>query len=106
MLGLSDSGLRNLKLVQGWIPDSFSRFDSSLGIARLQIGVGLYDPNKTSLEARWDFVLPGGLITFDESDVGWDVEKRPGAEKAVYEFCKQKGLRIERHWTGRANLLK
>lgn len=63
MLGLSDSGLRDLELVQGWISDSFSDFDFSPGIAMLQIHVRLYDPNKTSLEARWDFVLPGELIS-------------------------------------------
>ena len=104
--GLSEDDVLDLELVKGWIPNSFSGFDFSRGIALLHIDVDLYAPYKASLEALWDFVLPGGLVIFDEYDVGRDTEKWPGAKKAIDEFTSQKGIRIYKHWTGRAHIVK
>lgn len=104
--GLSDEDVHDLVLVKGWIPDSFSEFDFSPGIALLHIDVDLYEPYKASLEILWDFVLPGGLVILDEYDLGRDTEKWPGAKKAIDEFTAKKGIRIEKHWTGRAHIAK
>lgn len=104
--GLTDDDVHDLALVKGWIPDSFSDFDFSHGIALLHIDVDLYAPYKASLEILWDFVLPGGLVIFDEYDLGRDTEKWPGAKKAIDEFTAQKGIEIEKHWNGRAHIIK
>jgi len=105
-LSVPEADLSELTLVKGWIPESFAAFDFSKGIALLHLDVDLYEPYKASLEELWDHMLPGGLVLFDEYDVGRDEEKWPGAKKAIDEFCERGGLEIQRHWTGRAHLQK
>lgn len=95
-----------LRLVQGWIPDSFEGFDFSPGISLLHIDVDLYQPYRDSLEHLWPLMLPGGIVLFDEYDSESDAKKWPGAKKAIDEFCMSRDIQVKRHWTGLAHIEK
>ena len=48
----------------------------------------------------------GNCIELDEYDFGRDLEKWPGAKKAVDEFCEEVQIEVQKHFSGRAFLIK
>jgi hypothetical protein len=78
---------KNLKLIQGWFPESFKGLEGRRW-RFVHIDFDLYQPIKSALEMLWPPLLPGGiLMVHDYGSYGF-----PGARKAVNEFCEGIGL--------------
>lgn len=73
--------------VKGWFEDTLPANRGDVGpIAILRIDGDWYASVKTSLEALFDQVVPGGLVIFDDYDL-WD-----GCTLAVHEFLADRKL--------------
>ena len=103
-LGRDSRKLDQLKLHKGWIPQVFDQTDLPAKIALLHIDLDLYEPYRDALARLFERVDKGGLVIFDEYDSDSDLEKWPGAKKAIDEFCAERQLKISRHWTGLAHI--
>jgi len=91
--GISKSDIdRKIILAKGFIPESLSLYDGS-PIALLHLDLDLYLSYKNSINYFYDKVNLGGIIAFDEYNKPMDVEKWPGAAKAINEFLELKGLK-------------
>jgi hypothetical protein len=78
----------NVHLVPGWFEDTLPSFSTK--IALLHIDVDLHDSYLTVLNELYDQVVAGGVIAFDEYKSPWDVERFPGAAKAIDSFFEDK----------------
>ena len=99
-IGLSQNDIRAVQFVKGWIPDSFDNYSGDQ-VSLLNVDVDIYEPTRNTLEYFWSLMQSSGIVLLDEYDFGIDLEKCPGAKKAVDEFCKKNGIDVQRHYTGR-----
>ena len=74
----------NFTLHTGKVP---FEFDQVTKISLLHVDLNNYNPTKTTLEALWDKVVPGGVVVVDIHD-GFAT----GADKATVEFFAGKEL--------------
>ena len=59
-----------------------------LRFSLVHFDMDLYEPTKYALDAVWDYIVPGGLLVFDEYAVmPWEGETR-----AVDEFRRERGI--------------
>ena len=91
----------NITLVPGKFAQTLPNYAGKGPIALLHIDADIYESYKIVLESLYDYVVPGGIIAFDEYlNVRW-----PGATKAIDEFFEQKPEKIvkspviERYYT-------
>ena len=104
-LGAQNSGDTDISLIKGWIPQSFEFYDGS-PISLINLDVDIYEPTKGTLEFFWPLLQENGIILLDEYDFDRDIEKFPGAKKAVDEFCKAKNISVTKHYTGKSYITK
>ena len=104
-IGLSQDDLRAVQFVKGWIPDSFNNYSGDQ-VSLLNVDVDIYEPTRDTLEYFWPLMQSSGIVLLDDYGFGKDSEKWPGAKKAVDEFCKQNGIDVQRHYTGKYYLIK
>lgn len=102
--GLTDAEVATVTFAKGWIPEVLDQVQGPLSL--LHLDVDLYQPYADSLRILWPMLSSGGWVLLDEYDQGNDVEKWPGAKKAIDEFCSAHGITINKHWTGFAYLVK
>jgi hypothetical protein len=79
---------KNIFLIKGFIPDSFSGYFNdkpAAQIALLHIDVDVYETTRACLEHLYERVVKGGIIVFD------DYGQVDGATKAINEFIKSLG---------------
>ena len=98
MLVRSDVGERfidsHIHLMRGLVEDTLPSYQGKK-IALLHLDLDLYSGYKASLENLFKFVVPGGIIMFDEYHGKRDLEKWPGAKAAVDEFFKENTRKIK-----------
>jgi hypothetical protein len=102
---ISDETLNNIRLSEGWMPQSFSQYDLK-PIALLHVDVDLYQSTKDALDYFWPNLKSTGIVILDEYDHNNDAVKWPGAKKAIDEFCNLNSVKIERTIGNRAFLVK
>lgn len=105
------SGTSRVNLVVGDIRDTLPTFlgdNPGIRISLLHFDMDLYEPTKVGLELLYDFVLPGGVICFDEYGlVPWQ-----GETQAVEDFFRSRKLplpKMQKHYfaqTPHAYLIK
>ena len=91
--------------VEGFFPASFERYDNG-PVAVLHLDVDLYQSYVDCLDFFWPLLQPGGWVLFDEYDQFNDLEKWPGAKRAIDEFAAAQGLAVEKHFSGFAYIRK
>ena len=101
----SSDNVKNIKLCKGYIPESLSKYDGGK-ISLMNIDLDIYQPTLDSLRFFWPMLQKGGIMMLDEYDFGNDLEKWPGAKTAVDEFCEEVEIEVQKHFTGRAFLIK
>lgn len=90
---LERKGFTNIELVEGDILDTLEEYINQrpeLRIALLHIDVDIYKPTLHILECLYQFVVPGGLIVFD------DYGTVAGETQAADEFFANKAVKIEK----------
>jgi hypothetical protein len=83
---------RRISFAKGFIPQSLSQFDKG-PIALLHLDLDIFEPYKEALSFFWDYVVPGGIVMFDEYNKALDIFKFPGAQKAINDFLDARDLR-------------
>ncbi len=86
---IRNANVGEVQLVKGYVEDTAKTYTGT--IALLYIDLDLYEGYKSTLEAMFDKVVPGGIVAFDE----YDDPKWPGAKKAVDEFLATLPKRYE-----------
>lgn len=102
--GSSDK-VKNIKLTKGYIPDTLCKYNGTK-ISLMNIDLDIYQPTLDSLRFFWPMLQKGGIMMLDEYDFGRDLEKWPGAKAAADEFCEEKKIEVQKHFSGRAFLIK
>lgn len=91
---LEHKKIQNVDLVKGNIlhtlPDYIDK-RPQMRISLLHIDTDVYEPAKLGLELLYDRVVPGGIIVID------DYGTVEGATKAVDEFIKGKGIKLQKY---------
>ncbi|ACB49864.1 unknown [Crocosphaera subtropica ATCC 51142] len=90
ILNLVNSDMTKVKIIEGWFENTFPKVHIP-EIALLNIDADWYASVKFCLETFYDFVVPGGFISFD------DYGHWPGCRKAVDEFFKERQLSYKLH---------
>lgn len=90
-LGGDDMAVR---IVPGWLEDTLPHA-TVRPIALLNVDVDWYDSVLVVLDHLYDRVSPGGIVNFD------DYGRWSGCDRAVDDFARKRGLRLEIHRTGR-----
>lgn len=91
----------NITLVPGNFAQTLSDYAGRDPIVLLHIDADIYESYKTVLESLYDYVVPSGIIAFDE----YLGSRWPGAVKAIDEFFEHKPEKIvkspviERYYT-------
>jgi hypothetical protein len=84
-----------VQLVKGDIEETVPRYveeNPGMRICLLHFDVDLYRPTLVGLQHFWSFVVPGGIVAFDEYGIPpWEGESR-----AVDEFFARKAVHIAR----------
>ena len=76
----------NITLVPGRFSQTLPNYAERDSIALLHIDADIYESYKTVLENLYEYIVPGGIIAFDEYlNARW-----PGATKAIDEFFEHK----------------
>lgn len=96
--GLTDDEVASVTFVKGWIPDALTHVHGPIRV--LHLDVDLYRSYADALRTLWPQVVPGGWILFDEYDQGRDLQKWPGAKRAIDEFASEVEIELHRHWSG------
>ena len=80
-----------IKIIKGRVQDALPTLlngTPGLRFSLVHFDMDLYEPTKFALDAIWDFIVPGGVLVFDEyAVVPWEGETR-----AVDEFRKERGI--------------
>lgn len=97
--------VKNIKLIKGYIPESLSEYNGR-NVSLMNVDVDIYQPTLDSLRFFWPMLQKGGIMMLDEYDFGRDLEKWPGAKIAVDEFCEEVQIEVQKHFSGRAFLIK
>jgi hypothetical protein len=100
--GLSEKFMKKFHLVKGFFNKSLSAYDKQ-PIALLHLDVDLYQSYKDCLNALYDYVIPGGVIMFDEYE---DIVAFPGAKKAIDQFFADKSDEITKDSSGKYFIIK
>ncbi len=80
----------NITLVPGNFAQTLPKYTERSPIVLLHIDADIYESYKIVLESLYDYVVPGGVIAFDEYlNVRW-----PGATKAIDEFFEHKNEKL------------
>ena len=90
---LDRKGVKNYELIPGDIVETLPDYVEShqeLRIALLHIDVDVFEASEVILEQLFDRVVEGGVIVLD------DYAKVEGETRAVDDFIKGKGLKIEK----------
>jgi hypothetical protein len=103
--GLSADQIADIKLIKGWIPESF-RFYTGEKISLINLDLNLYQPIIDSLNYFWDKMEIGGVILLDEYDFGQDELKHPGAKKAIDKFARSNAEKIHKNKYGKSFFVK
>ena len=103
--GLFDEDLKSIKFIKGFIPKTFKDYDFR-EVSLLNIDLDLYQPTKDVLNFFWPLMQEGGIMICDEYDFKKDLERWPGPKIAIDEFCSEKNIDLQRHFTGRVYLQK
>ena len=74
----------NVSLVRGTLEESLPSYGGD-DIALLHLDVDFYESYKTALSHLWPFVVPRGIVTFDE----YRTPAFPGATRAIDEFLDE-----------------
>ncbi len=85
---------KRLHLVEGDICSTFPKFiveNPGVRFRLVLLDIDLYEPTKVVLDNIMDFMVPGGIIVFDE----YAFPEWPGESKAVDEFIKKHGLKLK-----------
>ena len=91
--GLSQADInRRVAFAKGFIPQSLGLYDNG-PIALLHLDLDIFEPYRDALNFFWNFVVPGGIVMFDEYNKAMDVFKFPGAQSAINEFLDARNLR-------------
>lgn len=81
-----------IKIVKGRVQAALQPLlDETPGLrfSLVHFDMDLYEPTKYALNTVWDYIVPGGLLVFDEYAVmPWEGETR-----AVDEFLKERGIK-------------
>ncbi len=82
--------LSNVQIVPGFFPDSFAGVKDK-AFSFVHIDCDIYESYRVCLEFFYPRVSSGGILLFDEyNDPEWQ-----GANQAVDEFCKEKGIAVQ-----------
>lgn len=93
-VGLGAWADRHVTLIPGYFEDTVAGYRGG-PIALLHADADLYESYHTVLKALYDRVVPGGVIAFDEYRSASDLERWPGAARAIDEFLSaHPGLRM------------
>lgn len=90
---LDNKGIKNTELIRGDITKTLPAYleqHRELRIALLHIDVDVYEPTKLALELLYQYIVPGGLIIFD------DYGTVEGETVAADEFIKRHSLKIHK----------
>lgn len=90
---LSDNGGGWTYLIKGDVCETvpaYTKYNSDLRIALLNLDIDLYEPSKVVLEHFAPLMSPGGIIICDDYNVF------PGETKAVDEYMEEHNLEIKR----------
>lgn len=83
-----------IKIIKGRVQDVLDPFleqNPGMRFSLVHFDVDLYEPTKYALDKLWDYIVPGGVLVFDEYGVvPWEGESR-----AVDEFCRERGIVAE-----------
>ena len=91
--GLSPAEInRRISFAKGFIPQSLNLYDKS-PVALLHLDLDIFEPYRDALDFFWEFVVPGGVVMFDEYNKALDIFKFPGAQKAINDFLDARNLR-------------
>lgn len=96
--GINDEQLGRLTLIEGFFSESLAKISTGVGFVHLD--VDLYSSYWECLESLFPRLVPGAVVTFDEYDLGRDIEKWPGAKAAIDKFVMHKNLELSRHESG------
>ena len=96
---------KNVHVIKGFVEDTLPHYKGGK-IALLHIDVDIYSAYLTCLKELYPQVEKGGVILFDEYDSKSDLEKWPGAKKAIDEFFGDKKTRIQHDKSGKYFLIK
>ena len=99
------NALDRMEFIKGVIPDSLKAYDESK-ISLMNLDLDIYKSSSDALDFFWPHLQDGGIIMLDEYEFGKDLDKWPGAKKAIDEFCKKKNIQVNKHFTGRYFLKK
>lgn len=84
--GLAESFIEErISFVPGLFGESLARYDGE-PIAFLHLDIDLYESYRTALRELWPFLVPGGIVAFDE----YRKPVFPGATQAVDEFFAER----------------
>ena len=77
----------------------------------LHLDVDLYQSYKDCLEFFYPKLLKGGIVTFDEYTVDYELKKKKGwsfsgAKTAIDEFVEKNNLKLKHHSTGFKYIVK
>lgn len=94
---------------KGFFPKSFKGFDKPISF--LHLDVDLYQSYKDCLEFFYPKLLKGGIVTFDEYTVDYELKKKKGwsfsgAKIAIDEFVEKNNLKLKHHSTGFKYIVK
>lgn len=85
---------RRLHLVEGDVCQTFPKFIKENPGVRFRfvlMDLDIYEPTNVVLNSMMDFMVPGGIIAFDE----YAMPEWPGETKAVDKFIKKHGLKLK-----------
>jgi hypothetical protein len=102
--GLTEDEVASVTFIKGWIPEALDFVEGPISV--LHVDLDLYQSYADTLKRLWPQLLPGAWVIFDEYDQGRDIEKWPGAKRAVDEFLVATGVEIHRHWSGFVHVVK
>jgi hypothetical protein len=96
-LKLSPEYLSKIKVIKGFFDESLPKEINDINkISLLHLDVDLYQSYKVCLKYLFPKVATGGVILFDEYANAAEVEKFPGAKKAIDEYFAGTNDKIER----------
>jgi hypothetical protein len=104
-MGVQESEInQRIFLKKGFFPESFKDFN--LSVSFLHLDVDLYQSYVDCLQHFYPLLTKDGVCVFDEYDNYNDLEKWPGAKRAIDEFSSRNKIEIRKHWTGYSYFIK
>lgn len=103
-IGINENELKNISFIKGYLPDTLKNYQGKPGLVYLD--VDLYQSYLDCLKEIYPRLIKNGIILCDEYDTKKDLERWPGAKKAIDEFVKENSVELNRHWTGKVYLRK